>query len=286
MWYHFVQRYTDRSLVAVVIYDCGSGLRDQDFPGAHIIRHRNVDHGRKIDHCVHKTVKTPLLFLSDDDSFLVSSEAEPLAADALLSEPNAAAFSFHPRGWWEFEIDGQHHPVMGSYSVVFKPEVVRQERLSFRTRPTDDPRIRQQTGYYDTADYVNESMIRRGYEIVVAPPELRGRMVKSYSAVSSGFVNFARRNWFRRQYRLSRPPEAWIEDIVSNPRMLEHACGVAGAVELYRNLFADRPRFDRFFTYDQLAEAVERSAPPAVRTQAVAMVTGYRGLLEELRGAA
>ena len=68
VWYHFVRRYTDPSAVTTVIYDCGSRLRAEHFPGARIVRHRNVEHGIKIDHCVRETVETPLLFLSDDDT--------------------------------------------------------------------------------------------------------------------------------------------------------------------------------------------------------------------------
>jgi hypothetical protein len=286
VWYHFLRRYTDPSEVAAVIYDCGSRLRPEHFPGARIVRHANTEHGRKIDHCVRESVATPLLFLTDDDSFLLSAEAEPLAAKALLGDERAAAWSFKPRGWWELEIDGVRHPTMGSYSLVFKPDVIRREGLSFRARPTDDPQIRNGGGYYDTADYANEQLIRRRYKVLVPDEADRGRMVRSYSAVSSGFVNFARRRWTSGRYRLTRSRGEWAAAIRSDLRKLEWACGVAGAVSLHRTLFDEPPRFDEFFTYDDLAELAEGASAPADRLRAVEMVAGYRELLATLEAAA
>jgi hypothetical protein len=284
VWYHFVRRYTDPREVKTVIYDCGSRLDARFFPDARIVRYANTDHGRKIDHSIRSTVDTPLLFLTDDDSFMVSDEAEPYAAQALLADDGAAALSFKPRDWWTFEIDGQAYPVMGSYSLVFKPKIFRAEGLSFRTHPTEDPRIRNGSGYYDTADFANEQLIRRGYRVLVPDGGVRACMVRSYSAVSSGFVNFARRRWWTGDYRLTRPRAEWAEAIRADVRALEWACGVAATIELYETLFSEPPRFGDFFTYDDLAELAD-AASPLDREHAVATVVGYRKLLTMLEGA-
>jgi hypothetical protein len=285
VWYHFIRRYTDSSEVAPIVYDCGSRLRQGHFPGARIIRHSNVDHGRKIDHCVRRLVETPLLFLTDDDTFLLSERAEPEAAEALFSDDRAAALSYKPRGWWHLEVGGEQHPVMGSYSLVFKPEVIRREGLSFRTRPTNDPKIRNGGGYYDTADYANEQLLARGYRVLVPDDSVRARMVRSYSAVSSGFVNFARRGLLSREYRLTKSRAAWAAELAGSVRSLERACGVAATISLYRRLFDEAPQFEDFFTYDDLAEIAGR-APAELRTKATATVEGYRSLLGTLEGAA
>ncbi len=285
VWYHFARRYTDASCVRYVIYDCGSRLRKEHFPDALIVRYPNVDHGRKIDDCVRRVVDTPLMFLSDDDSFILSDQTEPAAARALLDDERAAALSFKPREWWEFEIDGRRHPVMGSYSIVFKPEVIKKESLSFRTRPTDEPDIRQGSGYYDTADYANRQLLLKGYRIIVPEKESRGEMVRSYSAVSSGFVNFARRRWFKSEYRLSKPLKDWGEEIKSNLRKLEWACGVSATVSLHKKLFGENPRFHDFFTYDDLRELVERARDDG-RQGAIEMIKGYTALMERLEGRA
>lgn len=285
VWYHFVRRHTDPAEVETVIFDCGSRLRSEHFPGARIVRHANTEHGKKIDACVRSHAATPLVFLTDDDSFLLGSDAEPMAARALLDDDRAATLSFKPRGWWELEIDGARHPVMGSYSLVFKPEVFRREGLSFRTRPTDDPKIRSGSGYYDTADFANEQLLRRGYSVLVPEEEVRGRMVRSYSAVSSGFVNFARRRWLSGAYQLTKPREVWEREIGERARTLEWACGVAGAISLYRSTFEEAPQFEDFFSYDDLEAIASRVEAPEKREEAVATVAGYRGLLRALEEA-
>ena len=250
-----------------------------------IVRYPNVEHGKKIDHCVRETVKTDLLFLTDDDSFILNPQAEPLGAEMLLKGDSRAAFSFKPRGWWELEIDGNRFPVMGSYSLMFKPEIIRREKLTFCSRPTKDPRIRNGGGYYDTGDYANEQLLRRGYEVIVPDPEVRRTMVQSYSAVSSGFVTFTRRRRFAAEYRLRKARAGLAEEIRSDVRKLEWACGIASVVSLYRRLFDEKPRFDDFFSFDDLAGTAERSGPQS-RDAAKQTVRGYRRLLALLEGAA
>ncbi|MEW6213291.1 MAG: hypothetical protein AB1631_33650 [Acidobacteriota bacterium] len=286
VWYHFARRYTDASCVQYVIYDCGSRLRKEYFPDVLIVRYPNVDHGRKIDDCVRKVVDTPLMFLSDDDAFILSDQAEPMAARALLDDGKAAALSFKPREWWEFEIDGLRHPVMGSYSLVFKPEVIKKESLSFRTRPTDEPDIRQGSGYYDTADYANKQLLLKGYRIIVPEKDARRELVLSYSAVSSAFLNFARRRWLSRDYHLTKPLDLQAQDFRSDTRKLEWACGVSATISLYRTLFRERPRFEDFFNYDDLEELVESIQEPSAREKAISLVKGYRCLLTTLEEAA
>jgi hypothetical protein len=284
VWYHLLRRTIDPAAVTTVIYDCGSRLRPEHFPGARIERCRNVDHGRKIDRFLARA-ETPLVYLSDDDVFLLSPEAEPLAAEALLGEGGArrAALSFKPRGWWQWQIDGTSQPVMGSYAVMVKPEVIRREALSFRARPTADPAVRAGSGFYDTADHANRRLLDQGYEIVVPEEELRRRLVQSFAATSSGFVGFARRRFLARDYRPTHPPAHLAAELRRSLPLLERACGVAAALHLHHRLFPEPPRFETFFTYDELADLAAGHADPA---GAAAMVGGYRALLDRLEALA
>ena len=286
VWYHFVRRYTDASDVETVIYDCGSRLEQGHFPDARIVTHPNTDHGTKIDHFVRTSAATPFVFLLDDDVFFLSDRTEPDATASLAVDPRAAVFSYKPRLWWEFDIDGCRHPVMGSYALVFKPQVFRDEELSFCTRKTSDTKIRNGEGYYDTADYANEQLIRRGYAIRVADDSDRRSKLRSYSAVSSGFVNFARRRLMSRRYRLTRSRSEWERRIASTPRVLEWACGVAAAAGLYRALFYEAPQFDDFFGYDDLLGIAAAITDDEARDTANRTIAGYRELLETLRRAA
>lgn len=279
VWYHLLRRAVDPAAVATVIYDCGSRLRPEHFPGAAIRRFRNLDHGSKIDHFLARA-ETPLVYLSDDDVFLLSAEAEPYAAGALLGAPRAAALTLKPRGWWSLRLAGRSWPVMGSYAVVIKPEVVRRESLSFRTQPTVDPEIRAGSGYYDTGDLANRRLLELGYEVLVPDDDLRRRLAQSFAATSSGFVGFARRRLLAAGgYGLRRPRREWAAELAASLPLLERACGVAAALHLHRRLFPEPPRFGDFFGYDELAELAAGHTEPE---KAVATVAGYRALLGRL----
>lgn len=279
VWYHFIRKYTRGNDVDVLIFDCGSRLMGKHFPGARIQKFKNVEHGKKIDDCVSNEIATPYVFLLDDDCFLVNDEAEPFGAQKLESEKQMAAFSYKPRGWWNWQISGNEYPVMGSYAVLFKPDVIRKEKLSFASRPTTDERIRGGTGYYDTGDFVNEQLLMRGYSIEVPNQDFRKSMVRSYSAVSSGFLNFARRKWFSREYRCRARSEVMEKAINSNLRNLEWSCGVAGTICLYRLIFREEPLFNNFLCYDDLhslAGTMESS------NEAKDMIVKYQDLLQTL----
>ena len=286
VWHHFVKSYASSKNTQVLIYDCGSRLRAEHFSGAHIMRHCNVEHGKKIDHCIQHSVATPLLYLADDDTFLTSETAEPLAAETLLSDPRRFAFSFRPRGWWKLNLGGHKYPLMGSDALVFKPEIVRREGLSFSSRRTTDTAIRNGSGYYDTGDYAQEQLLRRGYEITFLEKDPAKPMVPAYTGVSCGFVNFAKRHWWHGSYSLSRSRAEWENTLRQKMNFLERACGVAATISLHRTLFDAVPQFADFFTFAELGDLAAAFADTTQRGEACHMVASYRKLLTFLEQAA
>ena len=289
VWYHFIRRYTRRERVSVVIYDCGAALTPADFVGATIVRRPNLDHGRNIDHAV-RVIATPRMFLIDDDSFVVDARAEPLAA-RLLRPRRAAAVTFRPREWWHFEIDGLRHPVMGTNALVFKPEIFRRERLSFRQRPASDPTIRNGVdGRYDTGDDANEVLLRRGYAVVIPDAALRDAMVVGYSGVTRGFLNFARPVPGRPRYRASASPSSLAAEILAHAQdphwpleKLRWACGITAVIDLHRRFFGE-PRFGDFLGWEALAD-VTAAFRPSLRSAAEALLDACRALTERLAAA-
>jgi hypothetical protein len=273
----------------VLIYDCGAALPPADFVGATIVRRPNLDHGRNIDHAVRATA-TPQMFLIDDDSFVVDTRVEPMAA-RLLRRRRAAAVSFRPREWWQFEIDGRRHPVMGTNALVFKPEIFRREGLSFRERPASDPTIRNGVdGRYDTGDHANEVLLRRGYAVVVPDAAVRDAMVVGYSGVTRGFLNFARPVPGGRRYRARAAPCDLAAEIIAHANdaqwpleKLRWACGIAAVIDLHRHFFGE-PRFDDFLDWEALAD-VTAAFPASLRSAADALLAASRALAERLAGA-
>lgn len=216
----------------------------------------------------------------DDDVFLVSEEALRFAESALAQE-SVAAVSFKPRLWWEHEVDGNRYPVMGSYCVCFRPDVVRLQKLSFRTRRTEDVAVRNGSGLYDTGDYVSEQLYRRGYQIVVPDEATRGCLARSFSAVSSGFVTWVGRSFLRKRYRLKLSRHALASQAAENRGAMERCCGIAATIALYRSVFEHEPSFSDFFHFDELHRIAE-GAHQDRRASLVPVVTGYQSLLETL----
>jgi hypothetical protein len=292
VWHYFARRYTARDRVAIEIYDCGASLSAEDFPDALIVRRPNLEHGRNIDHAVRRPRLSPLLFLSDDDSFIIDRRAEPIAA-VMLRPTRVAAVSFRPVGWWRLPVGRHRHAVMGTNALVFKPAIVRREHLSFRRRSTRNPHIRNGIGgYYDTGDHAQEQLIRRGYATRVVPRRLREPMVVGYSGVSRGFLSFARPVARRREYRPVGSHATLAARVLAHARhpvwpleKLRWACGVAAVLRLHRRLFTGEPRLRDFLEYGELAELAE-AFPRAQRAAAVDLVNASRRTLERLETAA
>ena len=72
VWYQVLVRTFDGTPPDTLIFDCGGGLREADFPGATIRRVPNWDHGRKIDLALTQLVgDAPVLVVGSPDDRIV-----------------------------------------------------------------------------------------------------------------------------------------------------------------------------------------------------------------------
>src|SRR5690606_20839855 len=126
--------------------------------------HLNRPHGQKIDFFLKNYITSEYVLLCDDDVLLVDPVGVEWAMDRLLSNPNMAAVSLKPRTRFKWPIDGKEFSPMGTYCVLFRPKVFHSEGLSFRTRHEPSPTPLSYRGEYDTGDYANVELLRRGYE--------------------------------------------------------------------------------------------------------------------------
>ena len=291
VWHHFAARHTDPACVEILVYDCGGRLDPARLPGARVVRRPNVEHGMNIDHAVAEC-STPLMFLSDDDAFPISREAERDAAAALTSSAELAAVSYYPREWWTLTIEGTPHPVIGTSSLVFRTDVVRREALSFRRVPTSDPAIRNgEEGSYDTGDHAAEQLLRRGYRLSVPPRSVRQERVLGYSGVSRGFMRYARPS-DETGWEPTITGAALEEDVLAQGsdarwplQRLRAACGIAATIALYGAVFAEAPRFAEFPSWDVLS-ALARRFPEPLRAPAERLVVEARDVQTALLRAA
>jgi hypothetical protein len=292
VWHHFATRYADPADVDILVYDCGGRLDSSAMTGARVERRPNVEHGVNIDRAV-AACRTPLMFLSDDDAFLISPRAEAEAAAALTAEGRVAAVSYCPREWWTLTVHGAAHPVMGTSALVFRTDVVRHEGLSFRRVPAQDPSIRNgEEGCYDTGDFLAEQLLRRRYEVRVPSPAVRRTRVLGYSGVSRGFLRYARPLGDDGGWTAALCGSVLEADVLAqagDPRWplqrLRWACGLAATIALHREVLHLEPAFADFPDWDALAD-LAGAFPAAHRAEAVRLVAESRVIQTELLRAA
>lgn len=130
--------------------------------------------------------------LCDDDVLLFDLVGVDWALGRFRSSSRMAAVSLKPRTRFKWPIEGQDFPPMGTYCVLFRPEVFRIEDLSFRTRHEPSPTPLSYKGEYDTGDYANVALLRRGYEIAVLPRELQEDTFVAFNGMSYPIIALRR----------------------------------------------------------------------------------------------
>lgn len=171
LWLHFAKKNLPADKWGFLIIDCAGNMKKSNFPGAELIKMMNLPHGKKIDLILRKYTKAKVIFLSDDDKYLVSGIDEVTQE---LNNPKIAAISLSPRNWYKINIDGKEYLPMGSYAVLFKRDIIIQNNLSFMSLKKEfkarvmEAGSKKQFGY-DTADYINEFLIKNGYQVITYP---------------------------------------------------------------------------------------------------------------------
>jgi len=191
VWYHLVQKNIgDR--VDLTIFDSSGTLKKKDFPNAKVQKMVNFYAATKSDEFLyHVARKRKIGWVCDDDMFILNSKAVDLVEQS-LSKPNAATFSFRPRDWWHFNIDGKEYAPSSSYCIAFNREIYcEKENLSLS--PCDGntnavSHIDKPVSRYDTFDKANESLINKGYTCDILPAEKQGQYVIGYSGMSSAVM--------------------------------------------------------------------------------------------------
>lgn len=191
VWYHLVQKNIgDR--VDLTIFDSSGTLKKEDFPNAKVRKMVNFYAATKSDEFLyHIARKRKIGWICDDDMFILNSKAVDLVEES-LNTPNTASFSFRPREWWHFDIDGKEYAPSSSYCTAFNREIYcDKERLSLS--PCDGnanavSHIGKPVSRYDTFDKANETLLKKGYHCDILPVEKQGEYVIGYSGMSSAVM--------------------------------------------------------------------------------------------------
>jgi hypothetical protein len=193
----------------IIIGDCSGGIwaKGKELPKfVNIFPFQNDAHGQKLDRFLLHYCKTEVVLVCDDDVFFL--DAVPLAwgLSQLHSDPSIAVVSFVPRQRFTWKINQQEYIPMGSYCLLIRRDLWLKEKLSFRTvhQPSISPESYR--GEYDTADFANVELLRRGYRVLIASPEIQAHLHIS-KGVSSALWEIQAQPELNSLEYLSRPRE-------------------------------------------------------------------------------
>lgn len=256
VWYYFIKNNIEPHKSNIVIYDCGAKLKKNYFETAEIFRFPNIEHGKKIDHFIKNRCTTPFLFICDDDAFVLDKKVINDAIRKMELNPKCAAYSFKFRDWWQFDINNKFYYPMGSYAVIVNVDIIRKENLSFSVKRTGNPAIRKGSGYYDTADYACEQLIKRGYDVIIAPNEEQN-VILTLFGTSSGFRSLVKKKLFSSQYKLRKSKIRLINNILKNSYNFQRTCTVSIIEHLYSEFFLEKSAINYFWKLSELKELVK-----------------------------
>ena len=275
LWLYFAStlKYSGWKLVVV---DSAGDMNPYKLDDAELIRFLNLYHGRKVDVLLRTTIISPIVFLCDDDKFILSDPMSSLTISSALEDPQVAAISLCPRRWWWFEIEGQKHLPMGSYALIFKREIFIDYGLTFQSPKNLQSRykvfaegVKHQPGY-DTADYANERLLLLGYKIVTLP---ENDYIIGFDGLSAPRILLLR---YGKDYvKQALLYASHFREGSTNGAVIKGCYGIVKIERLYREIFNESPRFVSGFTEEELISIVEKN-PNVNEEQRHSLITYFR----------
>ena len=165
----------------------------------------NFNHGIKLDLVMQKACHAEYVLVCDDDIFWLNDEPLKYALHRFSENSKLAVLSFHPRPEKNSQLVEYVGQPMGSYCLLIKRSVWLKEALSFKYyKPTgsDNPIF-----FFDTADYANLLLLQKGYDVEVAPDEVRNNLVTFYGTSMWGIKILTSRGDITKIINPTRPDE-------------------------------------------------------------------------------
>ena len=186
LWYYFIERSAGlltghKFTLSFLIVDCSGKLDPRNFPIATIERFINDTHPHKLDFFFRRYIGSEFVLISDDDCFILNPQILVEAAKDLTKHRGLAAISFFPRpDWWLIVNNGRIRP-MGSYCLMVNRNIILNEKLYFQSPKIINP---HNHGIYDTADYMNEQLLKRGYGVNLPDEQQRSTAIGGFRGSS------------------------------------------------------------------------------------------------------
>jgi hypothetical protein len=260
LWLYFAQHALDPRQWDFLIIDSAGDMNSRKFPGCRVVRFLNLYHGRKIDILLRHLLRAEIVFLCDDDKYILQ-DVTPFVAH--LADPRTPVVSLSPRSWWKFRIDREEFLPMGSYALVLKRsewlgQGLRLQSPANLTSPYKVfmPSAKPQTRY-DTADYANEQLLLRGFTVVTLPDT---RAILGFDGLSAPRILLVK--YGRTYVREALLQAEHYRDGSSNGSVMKAMYGIVKMEHLYRAIFHEEPRFSSGFSETELCEIVESNPHP------------------------
>ncbi len=187
LWTRLLKGAIEDHKPKILIGDCSGGIGEPHLAlfgeaGVEVHACLNEHHGDKIDLFLARLCRAPYVLVVDDDIFWLDDSPLRWAMAEMDRDPDVAVASLRPRGAASSVMrhDGIQRP-MGSHCLLIRRELWVRERLSFAVAP---PPPGAETWFYDTADFANRELLRRGYRVALATPEVESHFV-AFDGVSA-----------------------------------------------------------------------------------------------------
>ena len=257
LWLYFAKSFLNKEKWRYIILDSSGDINPQTVPDAEVIRIYNMRHGAKIDIAILRIIRSKLVFLCDDDKYLIT---DPASAFNHFTDPTVAAVSLCRREWYRWKIKNEEHWPMGSYSLLFNRNIFLENNLTFKPFPNRiahnrvfiDPDSKQ-TAVYDTGDHANEQLLLMGRRVITYP---EGDFILGFHSLSSSKILLLMNK---------------KEDIMSALLSARHYHGLNGMTlfslysltkfeQLFRKVFNEQPQFSSGLASGDLIAIINRNS--------------------------
>ncbi len=187
LWLYFASKFLNNKdwnfLVVDGAGDIDSKILNNDL-SVKVIKFLNIYHGQKVDIVLRKIINSNLVFLCDDDKYIISDINPALN---LLSDDKIKAVSLCHRTWYKNLINNREYWPMGSYALLFNRKFFIENQIKIKSRRHLKTKNRiflnnaKSNFGYDTSDYANEQILSMGYNIPTYP---EGKYVLGFNNMS------------------------------------------------------------------------------------------------------
>lgn len=211
----------------------------------------NYLQGLKLDLFAEKFLRSEFFVVSDDDVLWLDETPWQWAMEQMARDSSVAVASLLPRERFHWNLNGAMHQPMGSYCLVVRRSAWLREQLSFQAVPKPSPSTGSYAGLYDTCDFANVALIKAGYRIAIAPPDIRAHLA-AFNGVSLAILRIQK-----------DPPEGYANAYGDGAARVVETCLIARALKpLLQSVSAPGHASD--LANPVLIERAERELTPLV----------------------